>query len=113
MKLLCCSRVLPARLFRSSSMNSFLDCMGRVYGLRERVNGKLLQRRGRMDGKKLTKSLQKAHVKHCLGDDKDHDIIGMAVHGEEEKPVALWVVIQSGPDHHFLVLEGYLDFVAD
>lgn len=61
----------------------------------------------------MGKSSEKAHVKHCLGDDKDHDIIGMAVYGEEEKPVPLWVVIQSGTDHHFLVLEGYLDLAAD
>jgi hypothetical protein len=61
----------------------------------------------------MGKSSEKAHAKHRLGDDKDHDIIGMAVDGEEEKPVPLWVVIQSGTDHHFLVLEGYLDLAAD
>ena len=61
----------------------------------------------------MGKSSEEAHVKHCLGDDKDHDIIGMAVDGEEEKPVPFWVVIQSGTDHHFLVLEGDLDLAAD
>ena len=58
------------------------------------------------------RSLEEAHVKHCLGDNKNHDIIGMAIDGEEEKPLPLWVVIQSGTDHHFLVLEGYLDLAA-
>ncbi len=61
----------------------------------------------------MGKSSEKAHVMHCLGDDKNHDIIGMAVDGEEEKPVPLWVVIQSGTDHHFFVLEGYLNLSAD
>jgi hypothetical protein len=61
----------------------------------------------------MGKSSEKAHVKHCLGDDKNHDIIGTAVDGEEEKPLPLWVVIQSGTDYHFLVLEGYLDLPAD
>ena len=60
----------------------------------------------------MGKSLEKAHVKHRLGDDKNHDIIGMAIDGEEEKSLPLWVVIQSGTDHHFLVLEGYLDLAA-
>jgi hypothetical protein len=61
----------------------------------------------------MGESSEKAHVKHCLGGDKNHDIIGMAVDGEEEKPLPLWVVIQSGTDHHFFVLEGYLDLAAD
>jgi hypothetical protein len=61
----------------------------------------------------MGKSSEKAQVKHCLGDDKDHNIIGMAVNGKEEKSIPLGVVIQSGTDHHFLVLEGYLDLTAD
>jgi hypothetical protein len=70
--------------------------------------GRSCRGRGRWMGKRS----EKADVKHCLGDDKDHDIIGMAVDGEEEKPFPLWGVIQSGTDHYFLVLEGHLDLAA-